>query len=449
MHQGPIVFFKRVNRQMKIVWFSVLFFFLFYVMISLGFSRYHSHIASIRINKMEYDQASIELQKALSLIPLKASFNLFNSDLQRIYYLLGKTFLFKAKNFEGGNTSSSYLRTLEKAREYYLLAAGFNPDDIQPAKGLAESTGLLEKASDDLFPEKENPYNALPLYRSLAELRPNGLTVHYMIARYLHYKGKDRELSNTIKHIAAIFPGDAVNGDLRAEAFYSPELREPVKKGVQKAIAKGVHQRQAYFAMAKLMEEENEDAQAIEFYLKGMIFRKSKNNENIYIHLGRLFSKLKKNKQAFEAFEKGLYLSTDFERSLKQIYHIFKKQGAYQDFLDFSTQIEEKKGSSRIVNLFIARARMALGFNELARARLLGMVSEKPDSEAFYLLAVIAETQGDWDTMELNIQKATVLEPDKCHYYSKFAKALYKQGKNIQAKIQQIRAGQCSEKKKK
>ena len=398
---------------------------------------------------MEYVQANNELQKSLSLIPLNASFNLFNSDLQRIHTLLGKTFLFKAKNQGGNMTSSAYFSTLETSREHYALAAGLNPDDIKAAKGLAESTGVLEKVFADLSPVKENPYNALPLYRKLAQIRPNGLTVHYMIARYLHTRGMDRELSNTVEHIAAIFPNDAVDGDLKAEDFYSPELGEPIKKGIQTAIAKGIHQRQAYFAMAKLLEAENELSNAIEFYQKGMAVKKYRNTTNNFIHLGMLFVKTKKIEQAFEAFENGLYHSNEFERSFKRIYHVFKKQGAYPEFLDFSAQIEDTTDSSGIVGLCIARARMKLGLNELARARLLRMISEKPSSEAFYLLAVIAETESDWDTMELNIQRATVLEPGKCHYYSKFAKALYKQGKNVQAKIQQARAGKCSKATKK
>jgi len=191
------------------------------------------------------------------------------------------------------------------------------------------------------------------------------------------------------------------------------------------------------------VEKDNEISKSIELFKKGLDTQAYKNTAENFIKFGVLLLKDKKTDQAFEYFEKGLQDSSDYKKSLEQIYHFFHKEKAYESFLNFAAFIGKKFNPPDIVNLFIARARMKMELYDLAKAGLLQMVSNKPNTEAFYLLSVIAEKEGDWDSMELNIQRASALDPKKCLYYSKFAKALNKQGKNIQAKIQQARAKQC------
>ena len=49
---------------------------------------------------------------------------------------------------------------------------------------------------------------------------------------------------------------------------------------------------------------------------------------------------------------------------------------------------------------------------------------ERPTAEACYWLARIAEKKKDWDSMELAIQKATVLDPENSRYHLIFSKVL-------------------------
>ncbi|MCG8552113.1 MAG: tetratricopeptide repeat protein, partial [Desulfobacterales bacterium] len=65
----------------------------------------------------------------------------------------------------------------------------------------------------------------------------------------------------------------------------------------------------------------------------------------------------------------------------------------------------------------------------------------------FYLIAVIAQKQKDWDGMELAVQKAIRLNPTKVIYHYLFAKSLAKQNKYPQAEsavttaIQNVKKG--------
>jgi hypothetical protein len=415
-----------------------------YGMICISVSRYHSHVGAKHTNTLALSKAVLQLEKALAFIPYRAGFHLFDPDLARNHTLIGKTCLLQAKALEGEKTGRKYLNLLERSHKHFSLAFNLNPHDIKPAKGLAEATGLLEfEFSRQVF-DKANPYNALPCFQELAKLRPNGLTVHYMIARYLDQKGLEEELFNAVAHIAFLRPGDVTNGDLKRERFYSTKLKDPIQKGLEAAIQQGSYSRPAYFALSRLMEEENNILNAIDQYKKGMEIQAYLNNTNTFIHLGTLYLQNNETGPALNAFETGLGLSPDFEHSFKRIFHTFKKHKAFAGFIEFAGKLETKIGPLDSIHLSIAKARMELGLNELARARLLRMLSNKSNPEGFYLLSVIAEQENDWDAMEINIQKALVLDPGKCHYYSKFAKALFKQDKTIQAQAQKAKERQCS-----
>ena len=417
-------------------------------MVCMSVSRYYSYQAAKNIVFEEYIKVDHELEKALSWIPVKAEIPPFSFDLQRIHYLWGHRFLSEAKGLETTDRSDPFRRDiflLEKAREHFLKAVALNSYDIKPAKGLAETTFLLEKAWHRFYPEKENPYNALPCYQILSKLRPAGITVHYMLARYYYFKGMVEALAGAASHISFLYPNDAVNGQLQKENFYSSQLDQAVLYGVNKAIAEKKSLRKACLVMARLAEKNGDFSQALEYQQRGMAITTHRNCLWDYIRLGRFFLANGDNKAAYKTFEKALAESNNFNDSFKRIYHSFHRLKAEKAFLEFAGSLGNKrKKLPRIVSLQVARTRIGLGLYELARKGLFQMIEANPDSEAYYLMAVMAEKQEKWDDMELNIQKATILNPDDCRYYNKFAKALYKQGKNTQAKFQQEKAASCN-----
>ena len=416
-------------------------------MICLGVSRYYSYQVAKDIVREEYTKADNALKTALSWIPCRQKLGSLCFDLQHIHHLRGDRLLGEAKNQvtpEGARPSPDYFYLLKKARDHYLKAVVLNPYDIKPAKGLAESTFLLEKALLRFYPGKENPYNALSCYEKLAELRPNGLTVHYMMARYFYFKGMDDALARAVSHIAFLYPNDAVNKQIQKEEFYSSRLDPAMVQGVKQAIAEKRYLRRANLVMARLVEKDSDFIQALEYQQRGMAIKMYRNSVYDYIRLGRLFLDIEDNKASYKAFDEALAVSNDFTAGFKRIYHVFHKKKADRAFLEFAGNLESKrKQIPVIVSLRMARADINLKLYEQARQRLAHMIEDRPDPEAFYLLAIAAEQQAQWDDMEVNIQKASSLDPDECRYYSKFAKALFKQGKNIQAKFQQEKARAC------
>ncbi len=415
-----------IKKQYRYLFFGLPFIVLLYGMVCLSISRHYSYVAAKRLHIMEPAAALQKLNKALSILPPY----IFQADLQHIHTLFGKTYL-------GISDKQGRIKNLTLAKEHFLLAVHLNPNDIKAAKGLALTTGLHEP---------ESSLDALPFYKRLAELRPNGISVHYMIAEYLHKRNLKKKLASTVEHLAMIAPGDVLNGGLTKAGFYNPELELFIRNGLEKAIEKNIRHRIAYFALARLSETTNQIEEAVSHYQKGLTIQPFRNNSNNYNRLGQLHLKNKTIEKAFKAFENSMAAANNFEKSIKQIYHIFKKQKAYKAFDTFAANIQTDSSHSTL-DLYIARARIELGLNGLAKARLLNFISEKQNADAYYLLSVIARNENDWDAMELNIQKATVLSPGTCHYYNLFATALVKQGKRQQADIQSSKARQCSKTK--
>jgi tetratricopeptide (TPR) repeat protein len=61
---------------------------------------------------------------------------------------------------------------------------------------------------------------------------------------------------------------------------------------------------------------------------------------------------------------------------------------------------------------------------------LMDLNRQTPTADAYYWLARIAEKEKDWDQMELNIQKATVLDPSNINYRQMFYGLLKRLGKH-------------------
>ena len=76
------------------------------------------------------------------------------------------------------------------------------------------------------------------------------------------------------------------------------------------------------------------------------------------------------------------------------------------------------------MDILMARCLIDLKQYEQARRTLKDLNQREPTAEAYYWLARIAETEKDWDSMELTIQKATLLDPTNSRYRLTFSQVL-------------------------
>jgi len=309
-----------------------------------------------------------------------------------------------------------------------LRAARYNPLDAETAYGLARTESRLEQIYQRLNPEeKNNPYDALPYFERAIRLRPNRVTLHYEMARYLFRHGKDEALFQIVRSTARIYP--SAYTFLKKEPLWSSSVKAAVKQGLMDAIKQEMLIERAHRAMSTMLAEDEEWDKAIVHYQKALEFKEDNISERDYITLGRLYLQNNQAEEAKISFIKGLHLSTSIEKSFANITRIYKDGKHIDDYDAFCREANERWTFSSKMHIISARYRLDLKQYSSAKRILMDLNRETPTAEAYYWLARIAEREKDWDAMELNVQKATVLEPSNMNYRRMFYGLLKRLGK--------------------
>ena len=160
----------------------------------------------------------------------------------------------------------------QKARDEYVHASFYNPMDAETAYGLARSENRLEQLYQYLHPEeKNNPYHALPYFEKAIRLRPNSITFHYAMARYLYQHGDKEELLKTVRAMARIYPPAYMY--LKKEPLWSSSVKDAVKSRSYGCDKTGDVSKRAHRAMSTMLDEDNEWDKAIFHYQKALEFK--------------------------------------------------------------------------------------------------------------------------------------------------------------------------------
>jgi len=218
---------------------------------------------------------------------------------------------------------------------------------------------------------------------------------------------------------------------LQKEPFWSSHVKEAVKKGLEQAIEEGISQRGAHKSMSSLLAGEKEWAGAISHYRQALRYQAFDNKAGDYIRLGHLHLKKAEIEEAQESFFKALDLSRSKEKDLGRLYPHYKNEGYMEQLYRFYQQVSRRFVLSYRMDILVARSLIDLKRYHEACQILIDLNQDEPTAEAYYWLARIAQAEKDWDSMELAIQKATVLEPKNSHYHLLFSRVL-KQMKKLE-----------------
>ena len=373
-------------------------------------SQIHYHRAKDFLHEGYYGLAAGHLKKAFHYQP----------DNYQILKNLGKAYHTLGQSIPGAK--QAFIFSI-KAKDSYLEAKRLNSLDAETAYGLAREEARLEKLYNYLHPEKkDNPYHALPYFRNTILLWPNGILSHYALARYLYNHGKTDELLNIVGTLSLIYPPAYYY--LQKEPFWSPTIKEAVKKGLEQALDQGISQRETHTAMSSLLAGDKEWAGAISHYRQALTYRTFDNKAENYIHLGRLYLKNKEMREAEESFNNALDRSISKEKDLERLYRLYKNEGYMEELYRFFQNVSRRFILSYRMDILMARSLIDLKRYYKARRNLIELNQKEPRGEAYYWLARIAQIEKDWDSMELAIQKATVLEPSNSHYHILFSRVL-------------------------
>jgi tetratricopeptide (TPR) repeat protein len=414
------------------------------VNIILFWSRFCFQTGINQMNRQDYDSALASFQRAQNIIPDTLTYSVARQDLFRIYTQLGTIFYAQAPELlkEKGFTSD-IINLYEQSKKNFEKARKIDSGTYIPAYRLARTCAALEVIYAKLFPDKPNPYNAGPLYQEAINLRPNGIDVHASYARYLYYKKDFIGLKAIVRNMARIYP--AIYSRLKREPFFSPDLMPEIEKGLLDAVEQNIGLVNAHSVLSAYYNEIKDYDKAIEHYKEYIEIQRYGGSSGNYLHMGRLYLRAGAPEESQYWFIKSIDKSVDFASIIANIHSIYKKESFQDLFIKFGVELEKKVRFSPDLNIEIARAWMDKKQYSFAKARLYKLNNKQPHARAWYLLALIARDEKDWSQMEINSQKATMLDRNNSTYFHTLAVALQYQQKYESAEAMEDKAIEYSQ----
>ena len=316
----------------------------------------------------------------------------------------------------------------DRARKAYLESKRLNPLEPSTAIGCAISEARLQQLFPYLYPDNaNNPYNPLPYFKAAIHLRPNCFQYHLALARYLHKTGRSQELLQVAQSLARMSPGGVYG--LEKEPLWSSEVQAAVKKGLQDAVDEKVVAKEAHRSLSRMLAAEQNWSEAILHFNKALSYQ-GKISVGDFIQLGRLYLYSNRPEESIASFINALTISPDKENSFAAITKLFDNRSHQHEFSLFYSDIEKNLILSPEMQIIAAKKFIDLKQLEKARRVLTAVNDYRPNGDAYYWLARIAEIEKDWDAMEINIQKATVLDPANEHYRRVFMQLRKRLGKD-------------------
>lgn len=317
---------------------------------------------------------------------------------------------------------------LVKSKEAYARAADFNPLDAQSAYGMARAAVHLNELHGCLHPEeKATPFHPDVYFAQAIRLRPNGIHYHYAYARYLYGQGREEELVAVIHNLSRIYPPSYDH--LRRETFWSPDVKKACEEGLKAALLENTMPRAAHAALSSIMAREQQWPAAILHYEEALRHRTFENRAENHLHLGSLYLKNGQFEEARIRFLRAINMSRSKGQIMAQIYGLYKSQQHSDRFEQLYREADRMFIFPAGTEMLLARSLFDLKQTFQAQRILTELVQKRPNGEAYYWLGRIFESDGDWDQMELSIQKATVLEPKNSRYRLLFSQVLQRMKK--------------------
>ena len=216
---------------------------------------------------------------------------------------------------------------------------------------------------------------------------------------------------------------------LRREPLWSPDVQAAVIKGLREAIDEKIAVKDAHRSLSQMLADEQNWSEAIFHFTRALSLQKEISAGD-YIQLGRLYLYGNKPEESIVSFYKAMTISPDKEKSFAEITNIFDNRIHQHEFSLFYSDTDKNFLLSPEMQIIAAKKFIDLKQLDKARRVLTDVNDRRPNGDAYYWLARIAEIEKNWDAMEINIQKATVLEPTNQHYRNVFMQLRKRLGKD-------------------
>ena len=371
----------------------------------------HARAGKTSLNKGDYKAAQTDLA---SSIRYAGSTDAYHQAYAESLYAQAK----KAGSAEAA------LDLLQQAKKAYQRATELNPLEGYHWLGLAKTCWWLARFKGH---EREGD-EVESFFLQAVATDPNNGEFLYNVVNYYLTSGSDEKSLDYVRRLAMVYP----NGyrDLTKHPRWSEVSENQFRSGLQAATTNVLVGEQALQLLASIAAQEKDWAQAAAYTKRVIQNSKSKISPGLYVNLGRYYFELENYGQAKQAFLQALRISAKRDQMLQSLSGYFRKAAA----LDFYVQLCQETAAfdatvRSTLPLMLGKAYFYDNNFDLAIQQLKRSLQERETAEAHRYLAEIAIKKRDWDTAELESQRATVLDPGNRHFHSLFVSSLLAQKK--------------------
>ncbi|UCG11167.1 MAG: tetratricopeptide repeat protein [Deltaproteobacteria bacterium] len=359
----------------------------------------------------DYQRAEILLAKGIDYAGSNADY----------HYAYARALYFQAK--QAVNTGTA-LKLLLRTKELHKRATELNPLEGNHWLGLAQTQWWLGRFNGR---EQDGKKAASSFLQALATDPNNGKFLYALVNYYLSTGRHEQSLSH-VKQLARVYPGAYPH--LKEHPHFSDEVLIHFTQGLETVVGDMLVGRPALDLLASMAAERRNWSKAVA-YTEQMIQKSSGPiPSGLYVRLGEYYLNMNDYGQARNAFSQGLKLSDDREGLLRGLISSFQRAGALDLYIELCQEIGESDAIVQSALPFVL-GKACYYNNDLERAtqHFQRSLARKETPEAHRYLAEIALKRKDWDTAELESQRATTLEPENAHHHYLFARSLFAQEK--------------------
>ncbi|CAG37947.1 tetratricopeptide repeat protein [Desulfotalea psychrophila] len=421
----PIMASEWGKRGLKLA--NVLVLAMLGILAMLSFSRWHYQSALTLLERPSLDKALAKLNLSLHYLPFhSAGITLFADDLHRIETVKGQLYFRLAAN---ANSLSLFKKELENSARAYKQAVDLNPYDSTAMAGWASTLAALQSLSRRS--DRQQLYDALPIFAKAQQLRPNSASRAYAFILYLAERGMQSQMLTEIEQLMAIAP--FLFYKLRKEDFYTDSLRSAVERGALQASTSTNLRGDALGVLRNIALERKDFPTALSYCEQQLAFPYQRNSPNLYLQAGRLALQIEDTSKAISYFLEAFRQNENKNSAIEQIFNSYHGVKRETDFFLFVKRAGQERELPAITDIYLGKSLMYSGQPELAIARFQRLTTGRYAGESYYCLARIYSEQKDWDRMELAAQKAVVEDRTRPEYHYLFARSLEQQKKYPQA----------------
>ncbi|MDR3568435.1 MAG: tetratricopeptide repeat protein [Syntrophobacteraceae bacterium] len=391
----------------------------------------YDRVGRERLEAKQYESAESYFAKSVRLAESNLDYRLDLGDC--LYAMAGQ-----AKEYK------TVLSDLLQARQQYLKATALNPREGNGWLGLAQTCWWLSRFSG----HKKELENVEYYFQHALSTDPNnGQFLYGIVGFYLAQPPGERTgLPADIEHLAAVYP-QAYN-DLKKLPNWTGERQSDFLKGLKIAASNQLTCDSALSTLAGIAVETKQWGEAASYTERLIRLREDSNPScSAYFDLGYYRLMSGRADEAKKAFLHGLQISDNrlealdnllsrLSGSVHQITTVsLSAKGVCDLYLDLAKEtgaFDPEVFSSR--QMIRGKAYLYIAADLDAAAKCFHRAIQGRDSAAPHrYLADIASRRKDWDEMEMESHRATLLAPSDSELYCLLATALQNQQRYIAA----------------